>query len=243
MYRAGIWDGKWTGKDGKTGKRDLGSKDGKVGRDMGLFSRFPVHFPFFFKPVYPTSLCSEYSSGGILNAQLRLLLVSFFVHFSVYSQIHSATMAVTLKKKQKESRQAEMSDGRFPRRRCLFLWCLFFGFLLSSGGTFTLSQSTQQWIAQLEQLGDASFDQPITAVVAPQADETESSSRLLKLPVLPKPNPFPPVEQVVEWIQDPANHTAAQFVMDLAIIGFAKCGTSTMSKYSAAQYSTAVKNF
>jgi hypothetical protein len=43
MYRAGIWDGKWTGKDGKTGKRDLGSKYGKVGRDMGL--------PFFFKPV------------------------------------------------------------------------------------------------------------------------------------------------------------------------------------------------
>jgi hypothetical protein len=54
MYRARIWDGKWTGKDGKTGKRDLGSKDGKVGRDMGLFSRFPVHFPFFFKPVLST---------------------------------------------------------------------------------------------------------------------------------------------------------------------------------------------
>jgi protein gp37 len=50
MYRAGIWDGKWMGKDGKTGKRDVGSKDGKVGRDIGLFSRFPVHFPFFFKP-------------------------------------------------------------------------------------------------------------------------------------------------------------------------------------------------
>jgi hypothetical protein len=52
MFRAGIWDGKWTGKDGKTGKRDLGSKGGKVGRDMGPFSRFPVHFPFSFKPVY-----------------------------------------------------------------------------------------------------------------------------------------------------------------------------------------------
>jgi hypothetical protein len=31
----------------KTGKRDLGSKDGKVGHDKGLLSRFPVHFPFF----------------------------------------------------------------------------------------------------------------------------------------------------------------------------------------------------
>jgi hypothetical protein len=51
MYCDGIWDGKWTGKDEKTGKRDLGSKNGKVGRDMGLFSHFPVHFPFFFKPV------------------------------------------------------------------------------------------------------------------------------------------------------------------------------------------------
>jgi hypothetical protein len=149
-------------------------------------------------------------------------------------------MAATLKKNQKESssRQAEMSDGCFRRRWCLFLWCLFLGFLLSLGGTFTLSQSTHQWITQLELLGDASFDQPITAVVAPQADETESSSRLPKLPVLPKPNPFPPVEQVVEWIQDPANQTAAQFVMDLAIIGFAKCGTSTMSKYSAVLRST-----
>mgnify|MGYP000116982817 CR=1 FL=1 len=37
MYRAGIWDGKWTGKDGKTGKRDLGSKNGKVGRDTTSF--------------------------------------------------------------------------------------------------------------------------------------------------------------------------------------------------------------
>ncbi len=55
MYCAGIWDGKWTGKDEKTGKRDLGSKNGKVGRDMGLFSRFPVHFPFFFKPVKATA--------------------------------------------------------------------------------------------------------------------------------------------------------------------------------------------
>jgi hypothetical protein len=109
----------------------------------------------------------------------------------------------------------------------MLLWCLFFGFLLSLGGTFTLSHSTHQGMAQLEQLSDASFNQPIKAVVAPQVDVTESSSRLPKLPVLPKRHPFPPVEQVVEWIQDPANRTAAQFVMDLAIIGFAKCGTST----------------
>jgi hypothetical protein len=58
MYCAGIWDGKWTGKDGKTGKRDLGSKDGKVGLDMGLFFRFPVHFPFFFKPVHVSTSCN-----------------------------------------------------------------------------------------------------------------------------------------------------------------------------------------
>jgi hypothetical protein len=37
----------------------LGSKDGKVGRDMGLFSRFPVHFPFFFKPVNVHSIVLE----------------------------------------------------------------------------------------------------------------------------------------------------------------------------------------
>jgi hypothetical protein len=38
-------------KDGKTVKREFGARDGKMGRDMGPFSRFPVHFPFFFKPV------------------------------------------------------------------------------------------------------------------------------------------------------------------------------------------------
>jgi hypothetical protein len=47
----GFGKGNGREKMKKTGKRDLGSKDGKVGRDMGLFSRFPVHFPFFFKPV------------------------------------------------------------------------------------------------------------------------------------------------------------------------------------------------
>jgi hypothetical protein len=54
MYRSGIWDGKWTGKDGKTGKRDLGSKDGKVGRDIYYEAIFPFSrpLPFFFKPVY-----------------------------------------------------------------------------------------------------------------------------------------------------------------------------------------------
>jgi hypothetical protein len=52
MYRAGIWDGKWTGKDGKTGKREFGARDGKMGRDSVPISRFPVHFPFFFKPVH-----------------------------------------------------------------------------------------------------------------------------------------------------------------------------------------------
>jgi hypothetical protein len=51
MYCAEIWDGKWTGKDGKTLKKEFGARDGKMGRDMGLFSRFSVHFPFFFKPV------------------------------------------------------------------------------------------------------------------------------------------------------------------------------------------------
>jgi hypothetical protein len=46
MFRAGILDGKWTGKEGKTVKRDFGSRDGKEGRDSVPISRFPVHFPF-----------------------------------------------------------------------------------------------------------------------------------------------------------------------------------------------------
>jgi hypothetical protein len=51
MFRAGIWYGKWNGKDGKTGKREFGASDGKMGRDPVPISRFPVHFPFFFKPM------------------------------------------------------------------------------------------------------------------------------------------------------------------------------------------------
>jgi hypothetical protein len=54
MFRAGILNGKWTGKDGKTVKRDFGSRDGKERRDSVPISRpLPVHFPFSLRPGTP----------------------------------------------------------------------------------------------------------------------------------------------------------------------------------------------
>lgn len=57
-----------------------------------------------------------------------------------------------------------------------------------------------------------------------------SSHRLPKLPVVPKPDPFPAIHEIVQILKDGTNATAAQFILDIAIVGFAKCGTSTMSK-------------
>ena len=47
MYRAGIWDGKWTGKMEKRENGIWGLKTGKWDGIWGYFSRSPVHFPFF----------------------------------------------------------------------------------------------------------------------------------------------------------------------------------------------------
>jgi hypothetical protein len=40
------------GRRWKNGKRELGLRDGKIGRDLEPFPPFPVHFRFFsFRPV------------------------------------------------------------------------------------------------------------------------------------------------------------------------------------------------
>lgn len=51
------------------------------------------------------------------------------------------------------------------------------------------------------------------------------------LPTISKPDVFPPVDEITKTIQNHANRTAAQFILDIAVVGFAKCGTSTMSKF------------
>jgi hypothetical protein len=43
-----------------------------------------------------------------------------------------------------------------------------------------------------------------------------------RLPIIPKPNPFPPVKQVIQGIQTKGIEMVGTFLMDLAIIGFAK---------------------
>jgi len=54
--------------------------------------------------------------------------------------------------------------------------------------------------------------------------------RLPKFPVISKPDPFPPLHEIVHTMKNGTNATAAQFILDIAIVGFAKCGTTTMSK-------------
>jgi hypothetical protein len=81
MFRAGILDGKWTGKDGKTGRRELGSKDGKVARDWVPISRFPVHFPFSLRPVY--IYCRSFCVG-ISNENPGLLVTTVRAEVDFY---------------------------------------------------------------------------------------------------------------------------------------------------------------
>jgi len=61
-------------------------------------------------------------------------------------------------------------------------------------------------------------------------EKIEERQGIPRLPVIPKPDPFPEFEQI-ETSMKAGNLTSAQFILDIAIIGFAKCGTSTMSKY------------
>jgi hypothetical protein len=68
MFRDGIFDGKWAGKDvsrrRRNGKTGFGVQRREIGREKGGFSsRFPVNFPFFFRPVSPSSLARDCSQS------------------------------------------------------------------------------------------------------------------------------------------------------------------------------------
>ncbi|KAG7348496.1 hypothetical protein IV203_017201 [Nitzschia inconspicua] len=56
------------------------------------------------------------------------------------------------------------------------------------------------------------------------------------LPPLPKVVPVPDMSQVRSWMNVPGNETAGQFLLDFAIIGNAKCGTSTIMNWLHSQY-------
>lgn len=53
---------------------------------------------------------------------------------------------------------------------------------------------------------------------------------------LPKFDPIPPLSQVTSWMSQPGNETAGQFLLDFAIIGNAKCGTSTIMNWLYSQF-------
>jgi hypothetical protein len=71
MFRAGILDGKWTGKDGKMGKGELGPIDGKVGRDFEPFSPFPLTYPFSVFYALHSGVCAPFLKTNFLRPVLR----------------------------------------------------------------------------------------------------------------------------------------------------------------------------
>ena len=67
---------------------------------------------------------------------------------------------------------------------------------------------------------------------------TGNNGNVPRLAVISKPNPMPEFSEVKKWMaagdgggDDLKNQTAGQFMIDFAVLGFAKCGTSTMSKF------------
>jgi hypothetical protein len=70
--------------------------------------------------------------------------------------------------------------------------------------------STEQCIWMLD---DTSFFQPTVQ---------QEVVGIPRLPAVAKPNPFPSLEQVRSWMQQEGNRTAAQFILDFNILGFAK---------------------
>ena len=62
---------------------------------------------------------------------------------------------------------------------------------------------------------------------------TSTASTISFLPPLPKIDPIPPHSLVQQWMRHPGNETAGQFLLDFAIIGNAKCGTSTLMEWFA----------
>jgi hypothetical protein len=114
----------------------------------------------------------------------------------------------------------ESPTGRqhVPLRRLLWRTSLILAAVFFLSRTFRLMHTTEQWSQMLDD--DSLFLPTVQKEVV----------GIPRLPVVAKPNTFPPLKEVQNWIQQEGNRTAAQFILDFAILGFAKCGTSTMSE-------------
>jgi hypothetical protein len=114
----------------------------------------------------------------------------------------------------------ESPTGRrhVPLRRLFWRTALILAVVFFLFRTFRLMSTTEQWSQMLD---DASLFPPTVQ---------KEAVGIPRLPVVAKPNTFPPLKDVQDWIQQEGNRTAAQFILDFAILGFAKCGTSTMSE-------------
>jgi hypothetical protein len=134
------------------------------------------------------------------------------------------------------------SSPTSSRRTAAWKLVVALGVALFGVGLVRLSQSSESQL-YWESLELANHDQFHLPRIMPSssssAEAAAMSNRLPKLPVIPKPDPFPPRSQIMETLKQAANETnddatankvAGQFILDLAIVGFAKCGTSTMSK-------------
>ena len=107
------------------------------------------------------------------------------------------------------------NNGRFTRSFVLKL-------LLVIATAFSLAKNGASRFTFVEYEESSYWFQPTTT--------TTFKSSIPRLPRIPKPTYFPPLEQVQASMQQETNQTAGQFALDFCIVGFAKCGTSTMSK-------------
>lgn len=122
------------------------------------------------------------------------------------------------------SKKATMAVLRSQPSRGLAVWKTIFliPIFLFTALTFWLMQSAAHQQNSTIDDDTATFFAPTVVVGIPRQR------------VIAKPDPFPPLEEVTELmkqIHNEVNRTAGQFILDFAILGFAKCGTSTMSEY------------
>jgi hypothetical protein len=64
----------------------------------------------------------------------------------------------------------------------------------------------------------------------------QNTNQVPFLPSLPKVDPLPDIADIQSSMKIPGNETAGQFLLDFAIIGNAKCGTSTIMNWLHSQY-------
>ena len=68
-------------------------------------------------------------------------------------------------------------------------------------------------------------------IISRRTITTSTNGGVPFLPALPRYNRIPPHKQIQQWMKTSGMETAGQFLLDFAIVGNAKCGTSTIMNW------------